>query len=80
MAQTKKQSFEESLARLEEIVAALEDEKLPLERSLKLYEEGVKLARKCSSELEAAERKISILQRKPDGDISEIAISEEALS
>ena len=78
MAENKK-SFEENLARLEEIVEALEDEKLPLDKSLKLYEEGVKLAAKCSLELDAAERKIKILQRTDSGEIVQAPISAEDL-
>jgi len=69
MAEKKKLSLEEAMARLEEIVKELENEKLPLEKSLKLYEEGVKLASKCASELESAKRKIQILQQGKDGEI-----------
>ncbi len=78
MAEKKKQSFEDSLSRLEEIVAALEDEKLPLDKSVKLYEEGVKLVGACSKELESAERKIKMLQRRPDGEIAEVDVNEES--
>ncbi len=69
MAEKKKMSLEESIARLEEIVLEMENEKLPLDRSLKLYEEGIKIVSKCSGELEAVKRKIQILQRNSDGDI-----------
>ena len=69
MAERKKLSLEEMMARLEEITSELENEKLPLEKSLKLYEEGVKLASKCATELEAAKRKIKILQQGADGEI-----------
>ena len=79
MAEKKKQSFEDSLSRLEEIVAALEDEKLPLEKSVKLYEEGVKLVGACSKELEGADRKIKLLQKRQDGEIAEVDVSEESL-
>lgn len=75
----KKKTFEENLAKLEEIVNALEDEGLTLEKSLKLYEEGVKLAGKCSLELEQAERKIKLLKRDADGEIVEAPVSEEEL-
>ena len=61
MAEKKKFSLEESMARLEEIAGELESEKLPLDKSVKLYEEGVKLATKCAAELEDAKRKIKIL-------------------
>lgn len=76
----KKKTFEENLSRLEQIVAEFEDENLTLEKSIKLYEEGVKLAGKCTLELEAAERKIKILQRNTDGEIVEATISEDDLS
>ena len=44
-------TFEEQLTRLEEIVKLLDEGDLPLEKSLKLFEEGVSLARKCSVNL-----------------------------
>ena len=62
-------TFEEAMARLEEIAGELESEKLPLDKSVKLYEEGVKLAAKCAAELEDAKRKIKILQQGKDGEI-----------
>ena len=77
MAEKKKLSLEEAMARLEEVVAELENEKLPLEKSLKLYEEGVKLASQCAGELEAAKRKIQILQQGKDGNIELVSVPEE---
>lgn len=74
-----KKTFEENLERLEQIVKELEDESLSLERSIKLYEEGVKLAGKCSLELDGAERKIKLLQRGESGEIVETPISEDQL-
>ena len=61
MAGTKKKTFEESVARLEEIVKLLENGKAPLSDSLALFEEGVSLVRFCSEELDAAEKKITEL-------------------
>jgi exodeoxyribonuclease VII small subunit len=58
------QSFETSLASLEQIVAQLESGDLPLERALALFEEGVGLARRCQSQLEEAERKVEMLLRE----------------
>ena len=69
MAEKKKMSLEESMARLEEIASELEGEKLPLDKSVKLYEEGVKRAARCATELESAKRKIKILQQGKDGEI-----------
>lgn len=74
-----KKTFEQNLARLEEIVKALEDESISLDKSVKLYEEGVKLAGKCTLELEGAERKIKLLRRSPEGEIEEAPISESDL-
>ena len=66
-----KLNFEESLARLEEIVRALENGEKSLDDSMKLYEEGVRLIRVCSSELDSAEAKIKILKETLSGEIAE---------
>ncbi len=50
--------YEEIVGRLEEVVEALERGDLPLERSLELFEEGVKLSRQASARLDDAERRI----------------------
>ncbi len=60
MAKTAK-TFEESVARLEEIVRALESGSVGLDESLKLYEEGIALVRACNKKLDAAEQKIKLL-------------------
>jgi exodeoxyribonuclease VII small subunit len=59
--------FEDCLTRLEQIVAALEAGNLPLEESLKVFEEGVTLARQCSRYLDEAERRIEILAKDDAG-------------
>jgi exodeoxyribonuclease VII small subunit len=59
--------FEDCLARLEQIVAALESGNLPLEESLKVFEEGVALARQCGRYLEDAERRLEILAKDDNG-------------
>jgi exodeoxyribonuclease VII small subunit len=59
--------FEDCLARLEQIVAALETGNLPLEESLKVFEEGIALARHCSRYLEDAERRIEVLVKDETG-------------
>ena len=63
----KKMSFEEKLARLEEIVAAMEKGDAPLADSLHLFEEGTKLANACSTELDKAEQQVVKLMKGPDG-------------
>jgi len=66
-----KLNFEEALARLEEIVRSLEGGEKSLDDSMKLYEEGVRLIRVCSSELEGAEAKIKILKETLSGEVAE---------
>ncbi|MDO4459626.1 MAG: exodeoxyribonuclease VII small subunit [Clostridia bacterium] len=57
----KKQTFEEALIKLKEIVAKLEQGDISLEESIKLYEEGAKLSAFCYTTLEKAEQKITVL-------------------
>jgi exodeoxyribonuclease VII small subunit len=59
--------FEDSLKKLETIVAQLEQGDLALEESLKLFEEGVGLSAACKQELEAAEGKVQMLVKQRDG-------------
>ncbi len=56
-----KESFEQALAELEGIVARLEDESVPLEEALKLFERGVKLAKRLKGQLAAVERRVEQL-------------------
>ncbi|MBZ5568350.1 MAG: exodeoxyribonuclease VII small subunit [Acidobacteriia bacterium] len=56
--------FEECLQRLEKIVDELEKGNVPLERAIKLFEEGVQLSNSCRQELEAAEGKVEILLKQ----------------
>jgi len=59
--------FEDALGRLEQIVDQLEGGDLPLEQSLKVFEEGVALARRCAKYLEEAEKRIEILTKDDAG-------------
>ena len=59
--------FEDSLKRLETIVGQLENGDLPLEDSIKLFEEGIRLSAECKEELDSAEGKIQILLKQRDG-------------
>jgi len=59
--------FEDSLARLEQIVSQLEAGNIPLEESLRIFEEGVTLARRCAKYLEEAEKRIEILTKDETG-------------
>ena len=64
---TPEKSFESSLEELEQIVRQLEGGDLPLDRSLELFEQGVRLSRECQKRLDEAERKVEILLRGSDG-------------
>ena len=64
-------SFEEAIKRLEKIASELEGDKLSLEDSLKLYEEGIRLIRSCNTMLEGAERKIKMIGINADGEPEE---------
>ena len=67
MSDDNSRSFESSLEKLERIVRELEQGELPLERSLELFEQGVKLSRECQDRLNQAERRIEILMRDSQG-------------
>ncbi len=58
---TEKLSFEQAVARLEQVVRELENGDLALETALALFQEGVTLARQCSGQLDEAEAKIEKL-------------------
>lgn len=63
----KEMTFEESLARLEEIVKSLEKGDAPLAESLGLFVEGTGLLRACGKLLDEAEQKVVQLRKGPDG-------------
>lgn len=60
-------SFEQSLARLEQIAGALDRDDLPLEEALKLFEEGITRLREASAALTDAEGKVRTLLEQADG-------------
>jgi exodeoxyribonuclease VII small subunit len=70
-AKKKEPGFEQSLARLEEIVLKLEEEELTLEQSIALFEEGVALANSCGRRLDETEKKVNLLIKDRQGILSE---------
>ncbi len=64
-------SFEENMQRLEQIVRAMERGDVPLEESLKLFQEGTALVQKCSTLLDEAEQKVSKIVTQADGSPAE---------
>ena len=63
----KKMTFEQQIARLEEIVSALEQGDVQLADSLALFEEGTKLIAACTKQLDQAEQQVVKLMKGPDG-------------
>ena len=64
-------SFEDKMKKLEEIANELEKGELNLDDSVSKFEEGMKLSKECSEMLEKAEKKITMLIKDEDGNISE---------
>lgn len=60
-------NFEENVEQLEKIVQELEKGDLNLDESIKKFEEGMNLSKKCNEILEEAEKKITVLIKKDDG-------------
>ena len=77
MAARKKVDFETSMLRLEEIVGLLERGEAPLEQAMKLFEEGAKLLRECTAQLDAAEQKVTVLTAGEQGEPIERPFGEE---
>lgn len=73
----KKLNFEQSMARLEEIVGLLERGEAPLEDALALFEEGTKLMRSCSELLDKAEQKVTLLKVGAEGQPEQVPFDKE---
>ncbi len=63
-------TFEDALARLEQIVAQIEEGEVSLEESIEKYAEGIKLIKQCRGILDSAEKKIQILAKADDGSLA----------
>ena len=72
-----KKSFEKALQQLEQIVADLESDDLPLEKALKKFEEGIQLSKFCSAKLDETEKKITLLLQDEDGATVEKIVPED---
>ncbi|MDR1736037.1 MAG: exodeoxyribonuclease VII small subunit [Oscillospiraceae bacterium] len=72
MTEKKEPNFEQSLARMDEIIEKLERGDAALEDSMKLYEEGTRLAHRCETLLRKAEQHVSKLTKTPDGSVEAI--------
>ena len=65
-------SFEEAFAQLEAAVSALQDGRMPLERALHYYEEGMKLAKHCHDLLQQAELRVQQLRVHESGELETV--------
>lgn len=66
------QTFEQDISRLDEIVGLLEQGDVPLEESMKLYEEGARLAVRCEGALKQAEQRVLKLAKTSQGTVEAI--------
>ena len=66
MSREKTKTFEESMARLEEIVDLLQENEQPLDETIKLFEEGLKLVRVCEGKLKEVETKVAELSEESE--------------
>ena len=66
-----KKNFEQAMKQLEKIVQELESGDMPLEKSIKKFEEGIQLSKFCSHKLDESEKKITLLVQDAAGDVSE---------
>ena len=67
--ETKKPTFEQAIERLEQIVASIEQGKVPLEQSIERYGEGIELVKQCRAILDSAEKKIQLLTVNEDASL-----------
>ncbi len=67
-ARAKGKSFEDAMARLEEIVAEIESEELGLERQFELFREGMTLARYCDGKLSEVQKSVEIVLKEAAGE------------
>ena len=70
-----KKTFEQAMKQLEKIVQDLESGDMPLEKSIKTFEEGIQLSKFCSEKLDETEKRITILMQNSDGKVSETPFS-----
>lgn len=77
MAAKKKLTFEEQLAGVEALISQMESGGLPLEESLKRYEEGMKTLAALEKELNEATQRVTVLRQAMDGTEEEIPLEED---
>lgn len=78
MAARKKEiKFEEAIQRLEEIAEAMESKSLSLEDSIKMFQEGMDIAKLCNQKLDEAEKRVNIIVKNSNGTLTEAEFEAE---
>jgi len=72
-----KQTFEEAMKQLEQIVQELESGDLPIEKAMKKFEQGMQLSKFCSEKLDETEKKVTMLLQDAQGNITEKRIENQ---
>ncbi len=73
---SKKFSIEKSILRMEEILEKLENNELELETALELFEEGIKISKKCHNRLDKLEERVQLLSKDSNGRVIETDMKE----
>ena len=71
-------TYEQAMSRLDEIVQALEDTRLPLEEMVDRYEEGGRLVKICQFRLDSAQQRIEVINRRASSDVSLTPVDDAA--
>ena len=77
MEKNENKTFEQAVSRIDEIVASLEKGDVQLDKSLSLFEEGVKLIEECGAMLDTAEQKVVSLQKTVNTEPKEYLFDED---
>lgn len=77
MAAKKKLTFEEQLEKVEELIGQMEDGSMPLDATLKQYEEGMAMIAAMEKELKSAVQRLTVLRKGADGQDVEIPVEED---
>ncbi len=77
MATKKKMTFEDQLNALEQLIANMENGEMPLEDSLRAYEDGMKMAEQLEKELQTATQRLTVLRKNAAGEDVEVPIEED---
>lgn len=77
MAAKKKLTFEEQLDKVESLISEMEDGTMPLDTTLKAYDEGMQMIAALERELAAATQRLTVLRRGADGQDAEIPVEED---